>query len=65
MAAAEAKDDGGAVGTVDDTPPSVFVTVNAPFQVVHHGIVFGPGETVQVPEGVAALWITSGWVAAK
>jgi hypothetical protein len=61
MAAAEAKD--GGVG--DPGTPLVFVVVNPPFQVVDHGQVFGPGETAQVPEDVAAQWIACGWVTAK
>jgi hypothetical protein len=38
------------------------VTVQHPFQVVHEGVRFGPGETADVPEHVAAPWITNGWV---
>jgi hypothetical protein len=47
------------------TPPLVLVVVTPPYQVAHHGIVFRPGETAQVPEDVAAHWITCGWVVAK
>jgi hypothetical protein len=64
MAAAEAKDVGVSAGD-PGLPPLVFVVVNPPYQVAHHGQVFGPGETAQVPEDVAAHWVTCGWVAAK
>jgi hypothetical protein len=47
------------------TPPLVFVVVTPPFQVGHHGQVFGPGETAQVPEDVAAHFIASGWAVPK
>jgi hypothetical protein len=60
MAAAEAKDEAGDPGT-----PLVFVVVTPPYQAVHHGIVFGPGETAEVPEDVAAFWITCGWAIPK
>jgi hypothetical protein len=46
-------------------PPLVFVVVNPGLQVVDHGQVFGPGETAQVREDVAAHWIASGWVVAQ
>jgi hypothetical protein len=46
-------------------PSLVFVVVNPGLQVVDHGQVFGPGETAQVPEDVAARWIAEGWVVAK
>jgi hypothetical protein len=46
-------------------PALVFVTVQHPFQVAHHGIVFGPGDTAQVPEHVAAHWIRNSWVVPK
>jgi hypothetical protein len=59
---AEAKD----VGAGDPgTPPLVFVVVAPPYQTVHHGFVFGPGETAQVPEDVATHWITCGWAVAE
>jgi hypothetical protein len=39
------------------------VTVNAPYQVVLDGTVYGPGQTVQdVPPEVAQTWIEAGWV---
>jgi hypothetical protein len=43
----------------------VFVTVAPGLQVVHHGFIFGPGETAQVPEEVAGKWIAAGWVVAQ
>ena len=62
MAAGEAKDEGaGDPGT----PPLVFVIAVPPYQVCHHGQTFGPGDTAQVPEAVAAHWITCGWAVAK
>jgi hypothetical protein len=59
---AAAKDEGGPVVLA---VPLVSVVVCPPFQVVYGGIVFGPNEIAEVPEGVAAHWITCGWVAAK
>jgi hypothetical protein len=41
------------------------VAVNAPYQVAHGGIVYRPNEIAEVPEDVAAQWITDGWVVAK
>jgi hypothetical protein len=41
------------------------VAVNAPFQVCHDGIVYGPNEVAEVPEHVAAHWLTNGWVVAN
>lgn len=38
------------------------VTVNAPYQVVHDGTVYGPGQTADVPEEIAQKWIEAGWV---
>ena len=38
------------------------VTVRQSVQVVHEGVVFGPGESANVPDDVAALWISHGWV---
>jgi hypothetical protein len=38
------------------------VSVNAPFQVVHEGIIYKPNEVAEVPEHVAAQWVLSGWV---
>jgi hypothetical protein len=59
---AAAKDEGaGDPGT----PPHVYVIVNPPYQCVHHGIVFGPGETAEVPEDVAAHWVACRWAVAK
>lgn len=65
MAAATAANDAGVGAGDPGTPPPVFVTVAKPYQVVHHGIVFGPGETAQVPEHVAAHWVACGWVVAE
>ncbi|AGB23005.1 hypothetical protein Mycsm_02672 [Mycobacterium sp. JS623] len=64
MAAAEAKQAEGVAGD-PGTPPLVFVVVNPPYQAVHHGIVFGSGETAEVPEHVAEQWIACGWAVAK
>jgi hypothetical protein len=41
------------------------VAVRPPFQVCHDGVVFGPNEVAEVPEEVAAFWITHGWVEAQ
>jgi hypothetical protein len=38
------------------------VTVIPPFQVCHDGTVYGPGETAEVPDAVAARWQAHGWV---
>jgi hypothetical protein len=38
------------------------VSVNTPYQVVHGGVVYGPGQTVDVPPEVAQTWIDAGWV---
>ncbi|HYQ36764.1 MAG TPA: hypothetical protein VER10_12960 [Mycobacterium sp.] len=38
------------------------VTVNAPYQVVHEGTVYGPGQTADVPAEVADKWLEAGWV---
>jgi hypothetical protein len=38
------------------------VTVNTPYQVVHEGTVYGPGQTADVPDDLAQTWITAGWV---
>jgi hypothetical protein len=38
------------------------VTVNEPYQVVHDGTVYTPGQTADVPDDVAARWIDAGWV---
>jgi hypothetical protein len=38
------------------------VSVNTPFQVVHEETVYGPGQTVDVPQEVADKWIEAGWV---
>ena len=62
MAAAKEAND---VGAGDPGTPLVFVDVVPPFQTAHHGQIFGPGETAQVPEDVAAHWITCGWAVAK
>jgi hypothetical protein len=56
---AAAKDEGGPVIVAD---PTVSVVVTPPYQTVHDGIVYGPNEIAEVPEDVAAHWITCGWV---
>lgn len=43
-------------------PSDVTVTVDAPFQVAHDGIVYMPGEKVTVPTVLAAEWRKAGWV---
>lgn len=43
------------------TLPHVHVTIVPPYQCVDHGCVFGPGDTAEVPEHVAAQWIACGW----
>ena len=65
MATLEAKAEGVSAGDPGIPSPLVFVVVNPPYQVVDHGQVFGPGETAEVPEDVAAFWITCGWAAAQ
>jgi hypothetical protein len=62
--AAGEKDEGVSAGD-PGTPAHVYVVVNPPYQAVHHGIVFGPGETAEVPEDVAAFWTTCGWAVPK
>lgn len=32
-----------------------------PFQIVHEGSPYRPGETVEVPEHLADWWIMQGW----
>lgn len=59
---AATKDEGGPVVVAD---PPVSVVVNPPYQVVLNGIVFGPNEIAEVPEGVAAHWVACGWAVAK
>jgi hypothetical protein len=63
MAAAQAKGEGVSAG--DPGTPLVFVVVAPPYQVAHHGQTFGPLEIAQVPDNVAAHWITCGWAVAK
>jgi hypothetical protein len=41
------------------------VVVTAPYQVAHDGIVYRANEVVDVPDDVAAQWITDGWVVAS
>ena len=41
---------------------AVKVTVADGVQVAHDGTVYRPGDTADVPDHVAAQWITSGWV---
>jgi hypothetical protein len=38
------------------------VSVNAPFQVVHEGVVYAPGDTADVPDDLATTWLAAGWV---
>ena len=38
------------------------VSVNTPYQVVHDGVVYGPGQTADVPPQVTQTWIDAGWV---
>jgi hypothetical protein len=38
------------------------VSVNTPYQVVHEGTVYGPGQRADVPEEIAHKWIEAGWV---
>lgn len=38
------------------------VTVSTPYQVVHDGQVFTPGQTAEVPAEIAAEWVAAGWV---
>ena len=64
MAAAKAEAKDGGAGN-PGTLPRVFVVVNPPYQVAHHGQTFGPGETAQVPEDIAAHWITCGWAVSE
>jgi hypothetical protein len=59
---AAAKSEGG---PVIPAPPLVSVVVKPPFQVCHDGTVFGPNEIAQVPEDVAAHWVTRGWAVNK
>jgi hypothetical protein len=40
------------------------VRVIPPQQVSLDGTVFGPGETVEVPDDVAASWVNAGWAEA-
>ena len=44
---------------------STTVTVNTPYQVMHDGTVYTPGETADVPDDVAEKWIDAGWVSEK
>jgi hypothetical protein len=40
---------------------STTVVVIPPFQCVHRGTVYGPGDTAEVPDEVAREWIAHGW----
>lgn len=40
----------------------MIVRVEKPFQVAHEGTVHRPNESADVPDHVAAHWLTSGWV---
>jgi hypothetical protein len=55
--------DVGAVAPVEGATSRV--AVNAPYQVAHGGVVYRPNETAEVPNDVAAQWITDGWVVAS
>lgn len=50
----------------DEAPQAVEsvteVTVLAPYQVNHLGVVYGTGERVQVPQSLAERWARDGWV---
>ncbi len=47
----------------DPVPPGhVKVTVAAPFQVCWLGVVFLPGDGLDVPQHVADDWRRAGWV---
>lgn len=48
-----------AAGNPGGTTP---VTVLSPYQVVHDGQVFTPGQTAEVPADLAAEWLAAGWV---
>ena len=41
--------------------PDTTVTVVDGVQVVHDGVTYGSGETVDVPSAVAGYWVRSGW----
>jgi hypothetical protein len=52
-----------AVGRQRDHQSAVTaVSVNTPYQVVHEGVVYGPGQTADVPEEIARKWLEAGWV---
>jgi hypothetical protein len=38
------------------------VCVNTPYQVVHDGTVYGPGQRADAPQVIADKWIDAGWV---
>lgn len=38
------------------------VQVAAPYQVSHAGVVYGPGDTAEVPDDVGLDWLRSEWV---
>ncbi len=42
---------------------TVTVTVLEPFQVAFDGVVYLPGDKVEVPPAVADEWRKAGWVA--
>jgi hypothetical protein len=55
---------GSGVGHLEpgtDHAMSTRVTVLAPFQCVHGGTVYGPGQTAEVPDTVAREWVKHGW----
>jgi hypothetical protein len=43
---------------------TVRVVVVDPYQVCDNGIVFRPGDTAEVSQSVAEVWLASGWVKA-
>jgi hypothetical protein len=44
------------------TTKTIKVKVQAPFRVVHEASAFHEGDTLSVPEHVAAEWEQSGWI---
>jgi hypothetical protein len=43
-------------------PTAVKVRVCRPYRVLHEGVAFIAGETLDIPNDQAQLWIRSGWV---
>lgn len=48
-------------GQANETP-AVTVKVRSPFQVVHDGHVYRPGDTAEVLQHVAERWLRNRWV---